>query len=185
MRIKWKKAKPKVEKPYFVANQKITASELYLIDENGDNVGKVSRDKALQLAEEVDLDLVLVNPKAEPPVAKIVDLGQMKYEKEKKAHKQKLQQKKVEMKSIRLSVRISSHDFDFRLKQAIKFISQGNKLKVEIMLKGRERQHPDQAKEVINNFVDKIKENEDFNIFIEQPLTKQGGRFTIVLTNKN
>ncbi len=185
MRIKWKKAKPLVEKPYFIANQKIVTEEVYLIDENGENIGKISREKALQLAEEANLDLVLVNPKANPPVAKIVDLGQMKYEKEKKAHKQKLQQKKVEMKSIRLSVRISSHDFNFRLKQAVKFLKQGNKLKIETLLRGRERQHPDQAREVINNFVDKIKEDEDFNIFIEQPLTRQGGRFTIVLTNKN
>ncbi|MCF7820518.1 MAG: translation initiation factor IF-3 [Candidatus Pacebacteria bacterium] len=185
MRIKWRKAKPKEQKPYFISNQHIRAEKVFLIDENGENVGVTDRDKALALAEEMDLDLVLVNPKAEPPVAKIVDLGQMKYEQEKKAHKQRMQQKKVEVKAIRLSVRISSHDFDFRLRQAEKFLSQGNKLKIELNLKGRERQHPAQAREVVSNFVEKIKENQDLNLIIEQPLTKQGGRFTILLANKN
>lgn len=185
MRIKWRKAKPKEQKPLFLANSNIKATEVFLINEVGKNVGLIDRDKAIALAEEADLDLVLVNPKADPPVAKIVDLGQMKYEQEKKAHKQRMQQKKVEVKSIRLSVRISSHDFEFRLRQAEKFLKQGNKLKIEITLKGRERQHPGQARDVVNNFVAKVRENQDLNLIVEQPLTKQGGRFIILLANKN
>lgn len=184
MRIKWRKAKPKPKKEYFIANEKIQASQVLLIDENGEKVGETETSKALERAKESDLDLVLMNPKADPPVAKILDLGQLKYEKAKKEHKQKVQQKKVETKSVRLSVRISKHDFDFRLNQATKFLKKDNKLKIELNLKGREKQHPEKAKETINQFVEKLKEEEDLNIEVEQSLTKQGGKFTMVLINK-
>jgi len=103
---------------------------------------------------------------------------------EKKAHKQKIQQKKVETKNIRLSVRISEHDFNFRINQAEKFLSKENKLKLELNLKGREKQYPEKAAETINEFVNKLKEKSTLNIEIEQGLTKQGGRFTILLINK-
>jgi len=185
MRIKWRKAQPRQEKPYFTSNQSINSDRVFLIDENGERLGAMETEKATEMAKELELDLVLVNPKADPPVAKIVDLGQMKYEREKKAHKQRMQQKKVEVKSIRLSVRISSHDFNFRLKQAIKFLSQGNKLKIEVSLRGRERQHPEKAKETIVGFINKIKEEEKLEVIEEQVLTKQGGRFTIILINKD
>jgi translation initiation factor IF-3 len=185
MRIKWRKAKPKQVKPYFISNNNIKAERVFLIDENNERAGEMDTYDALQRAEDSDLDLVLVNPKANPPVAKIVDLGQMKYEREKKAHKQKMQQKKIEIKAIRLSVRISSHDFDFRLKQAQKFLKQGNKLKLEINMRGREKQHPEQAKEVIRKFVDQVKDTKGLEIIEEQVLTKQAGRFTIILANKS
>jgi translation initiation factor IF-3 len=155
-----------------------------LIDENGENVAAVDTAEALVRAQELDLDLVEVNPKVEPPVAKIMDLGQFRYEMEKKAHKQKIQQKKVETKNIRLSVRISDHDFNFRLNQAEKFLIRENKLKLELNLKGREKQFPEKAAETINGFVAKLKENPNLKLETEQPLTKQGGRFTILLTNK-
>ncbi len=136
------------------------------------------------LAQEADLDLVEVNPKANPPVVKIVNLGQLKYEREKMAHKQKMNQKKVDTKNIRLSFRISSHDLEMRLSQAKKFLSKDNKIKVEPVLRGRERQYPQKAAEIMNNFVNKLKANPDLNVEIEQPLTNQGGRFTIILLNK-
>lgn len=184
MRRKWRKAKPKEEK-FFLANENIKIPEVFLIDENGDNVGNVTTDKALEMAKEAGLDLVEVNPKANPPVAKIMNLGQFKYEQEKKAHKQKVQQKKIEIKVIRLSVRISSHDFNFRLDQAKKFLEKGNKLKIELSLKGRERQFPEKARETIAKFVEGLEKNENLNIDREQDLTRQGGRFTIILINKN
>jgi len=100
------------------------------------------------------------------------------------AHKQKMNQKKVDTKNIRLSFRISSHDLEMRLNQAKKFLSKDNKIKVELVLRGRERQHPHKAAEIMNNFVNKLKANSDLNVEIEQPLTNQGGRFTIILLNK-
>lgn len=184
MRRKWRKAKPKEVKKKFIVGDRIRSERIFLIDEEGGQAGDMPTSEALARADDLGLDLVLVNPKAEPPVAKIVDLGQLKYEADKKAHKQKVQQKKTDTKEIRLSVRISGHDFDFRINQAVKFLDKENKLKLYLVLKGRERQHPEKAREVIGKFVEKLKENEEFNIIEEQPLTKQGGRFTIVLMNK-
>jgi len=184
MRIKFHRVERKVEEPIMKANGQIKAEELFLIDENNDVIGRVSLEQALKLAADAELDLVEVNPKANPPVAKIVNLGQLKYEKEKLAHKQKMQQKKVETKNIRLSFRISDHDLEMRVSQAEKFLAKDNKIKVELILRGRERQHPKKAVDIVNGFVAKLQENQDMKIEAEQPLTNQGGRFTIVLFNK-
>lgn len=184
MRRKWRKAKPKEDKKPIVANERIRVPKIFLIDEEGEVQGEVDTRDAIAQAKELELDLVMINPKADPPIARIMDLGQHKYEQEKKAHKQKMQQKKIDTKGIRLSVRISKHDFDFRLNQAKKFLEKGNKLKVELVLKGREKQHPEKAKETISEFVKELENIEDFNVVREQDLTKQGGRFTIVLVNK-
>lgn len=90
----------------------------------------------------------------------------------------------METKNIRLSVRISEHDFNFRLNQAEKFLAKDNKLKIEIMMRGRERQYPQKAMESINRFVDALKAREGLTIEVEQPLTRQEGRFNIILFNK-
>jgi len=184
MRRTWRKAKPKIEKKFWV-NAQIRATEVFLIDEEGEQIGNIGIAEALRRAREAELDLVEVNPKGDVPIVKIMDYGQFKYEQEKKAHKQKVQQKKVETKGVRLSMRISKHDFSFRLDQAVKFLQKGNKLKVELILKGREKAHPEKAVEIINEFVQGLENNETLNIQKEQDLTKQGGRFTIVLVNKN
>ncbi|RMD58895.1 translation initiation factor IF-3 [Candidatus Parcubacteria bacterium] len=183
MRRTWRKAKPKQEK-IFRANQQIEAEEVFLINEEGERIGVVSTPEAIRMAREAELDLVEVDPKSQPPVAKIMDYGQFKYEREKKLHKQKAQQKKIETKGVRLSVRISQHDFQIRINQATKFLEKGHKLKIELNLRGRERQHPQKAIEIIKQFIEVLKTNEKFNLVEEQPLTKQGGRYTIVLVNK-
>lgn len=184
MRRTWRKAPPKQEKRFFV-NEQIRAAMVFLIDENGENIGNMSINEALQMAREADLDLVEVNPQAEMPVCKIMDYGQFKYEKEKKAHKQKIAQKKVDTKGIRLSVRISRNDLDMRINQALKFLEKGHKLKLEMILKGRERAHPEKAVEIVNNFVAELSAKEGMTIVKEQDLTKQGGRFIMILINKN
>ncbi len=184
MRRTWRKAKPKPEKR-FRFNEQIRVPTVFLINENGEKIGPTPTARALALAKKAELDLVEVDPKNNPPVVKIMDYGQFKYEREKKAQKQKAQQKKVDTKEIRLSIRISKHDFVLRLEQAKKFLEKGHKLKIEIVLKGREKQHPEKAREVIGNFIEELKKDESLNIFIEQDLTKQGGRFSIILVNKN
>ncbi len=184
MRRVYRRPKPNDNEKKFRVNSQIKVPEVFLIDEDGNNVGVVSTEKAITMAQEVEADLVEVNPKGNPPVAKIMDFGQFKYKKDKEAQKQKSKQKKAELKGIRLSVRISQHDFDFRIDQARKFLAKGSKLKIEIILKGREKGHPERAAEVVNKFVNIIKEDESLNIEIEQALTKQGGRFNIVLVNK-
>lgn len=184
MRRTWRKAKPKIEKKFFINNQ-IRSKNVFLIDEFGEQKGDTPTHEALQMAREAGLDLVEVNPKADPPITKIMDYGQFKYEKEKKAHKQKVQQKKINTKGIRLSVRISEHDMDLRLKQAVKFLTKGDKLKIELILRGREKAHPEKARETIENFVNKLKETKGLNIEAEQDLTKKGGGFIMILINKD
>lgn len=184
MRKTWKKAKIKIEKRFRV-NEQIGALRVFLIDENGEKLGVISRNEALEKAQEAGLDLVEVNPKEDVPVVKIMNYGQFRYEEEKKAHKQKMQQKKIDTKGIRLSVRISNHDFNCRVEQAANFLQRGDKLKIELILKGREKQYPQKAVEIINNFVAELEKNENLKILREQDLTKQGGRFIIVLVNKS
>lgn len=183
MRIKFHRVERK-EVPIFRANTQIRVPEVFVIDENNDALGKMTTEEAIAKAQDAGLDLVEVNPKANPPVVKIVNLGQLKYEREKQAHKQKMQQKKTETKNIRLSFRISDHDLDMRAAQAEKFLAKDNKLKVELILRGRERQYPQKAAEIIKGFVAKLQAKPEFSVEAEQPLTNQGGRFTIILINK-
>jgi len=130
------------------------------------------------------MDLILVNPKAVPPVARIADLGQLKYETEKKMHKQKVAQKKIDTKEIRLSVRIGDHDFNVRMEKAKEFLADGDKIKVGVIQKGREKQHPEKAIEMIRRFESEIKAAPGLDIAEEQGLTKEQGRFSIILINK-
>jgi translation initiation factor IF-3 len=183
MRIKFHRVERK-EAPSFRSNHQIRVPEVFLIDEANEAIGKIATVKAIAMAEEDGLDLVEVNPKADPPVVKIVNLGQLKYEREKQAHKQKMQQKKTETKNIRLSFRISEHDMDMRRLQAEKFLAKDNKIKIELILRGRERQYPQKAAEIVRAFAAKLQANPDLVIEIEQPLTNQGGRFTMILINK-
>jgi translation initiation factor IF-3 len=183
MRRTWRKAKPKPQKRFWM-NDKIRATDVFVIDEEGEQKGVMSLAEALRMAKESELDLVEVNPTAEPPVCKIMDFGQFKYEQEKKAHKQKVQQKKIDTKGVRLSVRISDHDLGMRLDQADKFLKKGHKLKIDLILKGRERAHPELAVETIKDFAAKLEAKEDLNIIKEQDLTRQGGRFIMILVNK-
>ncbi|MBL7058553.1 translation initiation factor IF-3 [Patescibacteria group bacterium] len=183
MRRVWRRAQKKEDKT-FKMNEQIKAPEVFLIDDEGVQVGKIATALALKMALDADLDLVEVNPKAVPPIVKILDYGQFKYEREKLKHKQKSQLKKIDTKVVRLSVRISSHDAEFRLNQARKFLEKGDKLKIELTLKGRERQHPEKASETINDFALELEKTENLNIIKEQDLTRQGGRFTIIFANK-
>lgn len=183
MRIKFHRIERK-EEVVFKSNYQIKADEVFVIDENNEALGVMTLDEAVEKAKEADLDLVEVNPKANPPVTKIVNLGQLKYEKQKLAHKQKMQQKKIETKNIRLTFKMSEHDREMRLLQAEKFLSKDNKIKVELILKGRERQHPAKAAEIVKDFTAKLQAKDNLVVEIEQPLTNQGGRFTIIMLNK-
>ncbi len=160
-------------------NQFITAPELRVIDENGENLGVLPTHRALAIAEERGFDLVEVNPVAAPPIAKILNYGQFKYEKEKELKKQKSRSKEVEIKGIRLSTRIGAHDRDIRLKQTVDFLKEGNKVKIEIILKGRERQFAHLANQVIMQFVESV--NQIFPCHIEQEMTRQGGKISLVI----
>lgn len=160
-------------------NERILSPEVRVIDENGQALGVMPTQKAIELAHTRELDLVEVSPKAEPPVCKILDYGQFKYQKEKDARKQKAQAKEVELKVIRLSVRIGDHDLEVRLKQAGKFLDRGDKVKIELPMRGREKAHKDVAEEVVQRFVDGLKTQ--YQLRVEQELKYLGGRFSTIL----
>lgn len=150
-----------------------------LIDELGNHVGTMAASAAFQLAEERGFDLVEISPKEQPPVVRLIAYGQFKYEKEKEARKQKARQKEVEVKGIRLSLRIGEHDLDVRREQAKKFLERGDKVQIEIVLRGRERQHVDLARTIMENFVTALRAA--FPVAVEQPFSKQGGRLTLLI----
>jgi translation initiation factor IF-3 len=183
MRRSYHRQKPKEEKN-FRANEHIRYAEVDLIDADGQRLGVMPTAKALALAQEAGLDLVEVNPKATPPIAKIIDYGQFKYERDKKTQKQKAKNKKTDTKTIRLSVRIGAHDFNVRLIQAKNFLKRGHKLLLELRLKGREKQHPETAREVMLKFYNQLKTDAEFDLALEQDLTKQGGQFNMIIVNK-
>ncbi len=182
MRKTWRRAKPKEEKR-FRANHQIRVPEVFLINEENTAVGVVPISKALQMASEAGLDLIEVNPTASPPVVKILDFGQFKYEQEKKS-KSSSKSKKAEQKEIRLTVRISPHDLNMRVEQGRKFLEKGHPLKAELLLKGRERQHPEKGAEVMKKFAALIESTENIKVEREQDLTKKGERFSIILVRK-
>jgi len=176
---RYRPQRPKQPPPRFKINHFITAPEVRVIGDDGKNFGIMSRSDALRAAMENNLDLIEVNPLANPPVCKMMDFGKFKYEQEKQARRQRANAKKTNIKGIRLSLRIRGQDLEMRKNQALKFLNGGDKVKVELMLKGRERAHANMAQQLIQDF---IKSLED--VRIEQPLTKMGGNLTVMIAKK-
>ncbi len=142
----------------FLINNEINAKEIRLIDADGTMLGIVSISEALELAYKKDLDLVEISPNAIPPVCKISDYNKTMYEKAKKEKESKKSQKVVALKEIRLSAKIEEHDLDFKMKNAYKFLSEGNKVKVSIRFKGRQQKYTANGYEVLSRFADPMKE---------------------------
>lgn len=149
-----------------------------VIDENGKQLGIFYLEEALQIARERNLDLIQITEKVEPPVCKIMDYGKFIYQKEKKETSKK--QKSGELKIIRLSFGISIHDLETKANLSAKFLKEDNKVKIEMILKGREKTHEDFAKEKINNFLEILKKQVSFKI--ERELKKEPKGFTMILT---
>ncbi len=147
-----------------------------MIDENGVQLGVLRTDEALRLAQERGFDLVEIAPQADPPVCKLDNFGAFKYRQEKAERKSKAKQRKIDVKGIRISLKIGQHDFEHRINQAIKFLEAGDKVRIEMILRGREMQHVDRAKQKINEFLQAVG-----NAKVEQPLTRQGKRFTMLI----
>ncbi len=161
-------------------NHFIRVPEVQLIDELGKPRGVVPTWQALKMAQEADLDLVEVNPSSRPPIAKILDFGQFQYKQQKILRAQKVKAKKVDIKGVRISFKIGEHDKAVRLKQAAKFLNEGHKVRVEMVLRGRERAYADLAQRNLYKFVEELGED----IIIETPISKQGGRLAIQLSKK-
>ena len=130
-------------------NEEIRSKELRVIDTDGSQLGIMSRQEALDISEEKKLDLVCISPKANPPVCKILDYGKYKYELQKKEKEAKKKQKVISVKEVKLRPGIETHDFNFKVKNAMRFIAEGNKVKATIMFRGRELSHPEMGKELL------------------------------------
>jgi translation initiation factor IF-3 len=182
MRISRYRRFQKPAEPQYRANEHIRVPEVRVIDENAKNLGVLPLGEALATARERGFDLVEVMPNAVPPIAKFLDWGQFKYEKEKEARKQKAHAHKVEVKGIRLSIRIGEHDRNVRLEKAKEFLDGGDRVQVEIILRGRERQFVDLARQVIDRFAADL--DAAVGTKIDQPFSRQGGRLTVVVAKK-
>ncbi|ALS79050.1 MULTISPECIES: translation initiation factor IF-3 [Planococcus] len=139
-------------------NDGIRARELRVIDQNGEQLGIKTRIEALEIAARVNLDLVLVAPQAKPPVARIMDHGKFKFEQQKKDREIRKNQKVIIVKEVRLSPSIDDHDFNTKLRNAIKFLEKGDKVKASIRFKGRAITHKEIGQRVLERFAEACKE---------------------------
>lgn len=133
-------------------NEEIRDKELRVIGADGSQLGVMSADKALKLAEDANLDLVKIAPTATPPVCKIMDYGKYRFEQQKKEKENKKNQKVVETKEVRLSINIDTNDFNTKVNQANKFLKNGDKVKVSIRFRGREMAHSKLGLDVMERF---------------------------------
>ena len=148
-----RKTKPRGPK----ANNRINSPEVQVIASSGENLGIISTNKAISMAKEEGLDLIEIAPNAKPPVCKIIDMGKYKYDAQKKANKAKKKQKIVLLKEIKLRPVTEAHDYNFKLKNAQKFLSKGDKVKFTIRFKGRELQHSNLGHDLMNKIKEDIK----------------------------
>ena len=136
-------------------NNRINSPEVQVIASNGENLGVLNTNEAIAMAKDEGLDLIEIAPNAKPPVCKIIDMGKFKYDAQKKANKAKKKQKKIELKEIKLRPVTEIHDYNFKIKNAQKFLTKGDKVKFTIRFKGREFQHSNLG----NDLMDKIKQD--------------------------
>ena len=137
-------------------NEAIKAKQVRLIDETGENRGVVSIREALQIAAEAGFDLIEISPQAVPPVCKVLDFGKYKYEVQKRKNEAKKNQKVVNIKELKIRPAIDTHDYEVKIKQAKKFLAQGDKVKFTMRFKGREMSANDLGKEILNKIIDDL-----------------------------
>ena len=134
-------------------NEKIRATQVRVINSDGQNLGTLSTQEAINIAKQKGLDLIEISPKANPPVCKIIDIGKYKYDLQKKANKAKKKQKIVNLKEIKLRPVTEIHDYNFKIKNAQKFLSKGDKVKFTVQFKGREMQHTHLGHELMKRII--------------------------------
>ena len=161
-------------------NEKIRAKEVRLIDEDGTMVGITSTYEAIKMAREKELDLVEVSPKAVPPVARIMDYGKFKYQTAKRAAEAKKKQTIIQVKEMKLGLKIEEHDLQFKLKHLRDFLSEGDKVKITIMFRGREVLHRDKGEQLAVKVIDALKDVSD----VEQRPKFDGRNIIIVFAPK-
>ncbi len=162
-------------------NDGIRSREVRLIDQNGEQLGIKTKTEALEIAARVNLDLVLVAPQAKPPVARIMDYGKFKFEQQKKDKEARKNQKVINLKEVRLSPTIDEHDFNTKLRNAIKFLEKGDKVKASIRFKGRAITHKEIGQRVLDRFAVACEEVST----IESKPKMDGRSMFLVLAPKN
>ena len=161
-------------------NEEIRAKELRVIAADGTQLGIMSREEALALSEEKRLDLVCISPKANPPVCKIVDYGRYRFEAQKKAKEAKRNQHVTEVKPMRLSPVIDTHDFETKLRQARNWVEDGMKVKIDMRFRGRLITRLEVGKKVMNSFVEQMSDIAS----VEKAPALEGNTMSVVLTPK-
>ena len=161
-------------------NGQIRDKEVRVIAENGDQLGVMPVKEAMKLAQEAELDLVKIAPKAQPPVCKIIDYGKYRYELERKEKEAKKKQKTVEVKEVRISPNIDTNDLNTKVNNAKKFIAKGNKVKVTLRFRGREMAHMQQSKHILDDFAEMLADV----AVVEKPAKLEGRSMSMVLTEK-
>ncbi|MDY4159492.1 MAG: translation initiation factor IF-3 [Candidatus Onthovivens sp.] len=163
-----------------LVNEKIRFPEVLVIGPDGESLGKMSRIDAYRKAESYELDLLCVAPQANPPVCKIINYGKYRFDAQKKAKEAKKNQKIIELKEIQLTPQIGQHDIETKVKAAIKFLEDGNKVKVGVRFKGRQMAHPEVGNETLNKFLEYVT---DYATIEKKPVL-DGRRLTCVLSSK-
>ncbi|ODM41716.1 translation initiation factor IF-3 [Cereibacter johrii] len=141
-------------------NERIRCPEVRLIGANGENIGVVTPSRAMMMAEEAGLDLVEISPNAEPPVCKIMDFGKFKYEQQKREAEARKKQHIIEIKEIKFRPGTDTHDFDVKMRSVLKFLSEGDKVKVTLRFRGREMAHQELGLELLNRVAAQVSEAE-------------------------
>ncbi|MDF2608406.1 MAG: translation initiation factor [Bacillales bacterium] len=164
-----------------LVNEAIRAREVRLIGANGDQLGIKTRQEALELASNVNLDLVMVAPTAKPPVCRIMDFGKFRFEQQKKERETRKNQKVISLKEVRLSPTIDEHDFNTKLKNARKFLEKDDKVKASIRFKGRAITHKEIGQRVLDRFAEACKDIAN----VEVAPKMEGRSMFLILTPKN
>ena len=161
-------------------NERIRGGEIRLIGANGENIGVVSPDRALYLAEEAGLDLVEISPSAVPPVCKIMDYGKYKYETQKKEAEARKNQKIIEIKEIKFRPGTDTHDYEVKMRSVFKFLEEGDKVKITLRFRGREMAHQHLGMEVLN----RVKAETATFVKVESEPSFEGRQVVMVLAPK-
>ena len=140
------------------SNNRISSPEVQVITSDGENLGTINTNEAISMAKNQGLDLIEIAANANPPVCKIMDMGKFKYDAQKKANLAKKKQKIVSLKEIKLRPGTETHDYNFKIKNAKKFIAKGDKVKFTVRFKGREMQHTELGKELMDKIIDETKD---------------------------
>ena len=158
-------------------NEEIRDREVRVVDQNGEQLGVMPTRQALELAEERQLDLVKIAPQARPPVCKLMDYGKYRFEQSKREREIRKNQKVITIKEVRLSATIEDHDIEVKFKNAVKFLKDGDKVKVTIRFRGRQITHSEIGTEVMRDFAERIK---DYGVVERRPLI-EGRSMTMII----